>query len=33
MTAGAWQEVEIALTAGTEIADPYTSVDVWADFS
>lgn len=33
MTAGAWQEAEITLTAEATIADPYTSVDVWADFT
>nr|WP_221374922.1 DUF4038 domain-containing protein [Actinoplanes polyasparticus] len=32
MKAGAWQEAEITLTAETEIAGPYLSVDVWATF-
>ena len=33
MTVGAWQEAEITLTAATDIDDPYTAVDVWADFT
>ena len=33
MKAGPWQEVEIALTADDDVADPYTGVEVWADFT
>jgi hypothetical protein len=33
VTINAWQEAEITLTAEAEIADPYTSVEVWADFT
>jgi hypothetical protein len=33
MTIGAWQETQITLTAHDEVADPYTSVEVWADFT
>jgi hypothetical protein len=31
--AGAWQAVELTLTAEQDILDGYTSVDVWADFT
>ena len=33
LTAPVWQEAEIVLTADDDVADPYTGVDVWADFS
>ncbi|MGN9810204.1 apiosidase-like domain-containing protein [Micromonospora sp. BQ11] len=33
MTAGPWREVEIVLTAGHDVGDPYTGVEVWADFT
>ncbi|HEX8344166.1 MAG TPA: DUF4038 domain-containing protein [Actinoplanes sp.] len=33
MTAGAWQEIEIVLTATDDVPDPYAGVDVWADFT
>jgi hypothetical protein len=33
MTVGAWQETEIVLTAERDIADPYTGVEVSADFT
>ncbi|SEG92199.1 protein of unknown function [Nonomuraea solani] len=30
---GAWRETEITLTAAADLPDPYTGVDVWADFT
>ncbi|MET0520631.1 MAG: DUF4038 domain-containing protein [Jiangellaceae bacterium] len=33
MKASAWREVELTLTAEHDIADPYTSVEVWATFT
>ncbi len=33
MLAHPWREVEIALTAANNYDNPYTDVDVWADFS
>jgi hypothetical protein len=29
----AWREAEVTLTAETDIADPYTSIDVWVSFT
>ena len=33
MTVGPWREVEIVLTADRQVTDPYTGVEVWADFT
>jgi hypothetical protein len=30
---GAWREVEITLAASKDVPDPYTGVEVWADFT
>ena len=33
MLARAWHELELVLTAEHEYANPYTDVEVWAEFS
>ena len=33
MTVGAWREVELVLTADRQVTDPYTGVEIWADFT
>ncbi|TWD84650.1 uncharacterized protein DUF5060 [Kribbella amoyensis] len=31
--AAVWAEIELELTSSVEVADPYTAVEVWADFA